>query len=101
MAFVSAKTGSGIEGLKGQLRNLIVDCPEEPPVVLTNIRHKAALTRSDKALSDALVTLAKNCPPELVAVELSEAREALEEIIGLLNNDDILESIFKNFCLGK
>jgi tRNA modification GTPase len=101
MAFVSAKTGSGIEGLKGQLRNLIVDCPEEPPVVLTNIRHKAALARSDKALSDALVTLAKNCPPELVAVELSEAREALEEIIGLINTDDILESIFKNFCLGK
>ncbi|MBI2534460.1 MAG: tRNA uridine-5-carboxymethylaminomethyl(34) synthesis GTPase MnmE [Deltaproteobacteria bacterium] len=101
MAFVSAKTGSGIDGLKAQLRNLIAGCAEEPPVVLTNIRHKAALARSDKALSDASVTLAKKCPPELVAVELSEAREALEEIIGLINNDDILESIFKNFCLGK
>jgi len=101
MAFVSAKTGSGIEGLKEQLRNLMAGCQEEPPIVLTNIRHKAALERSDKALSDALVTLAKNRPPELVAVELSEAREALEEIIGLINNDDILESIFKNFCIGK
>ena len=101
MAFVSAKTRSGIEGLKGQLRNLMAGCPEEPPIVLTNIRHKAALTRSDKALSDASVTLAKNYPPELVAVELCEAREALEEIIGLISNDDILESIFRNFCLGK
>src|SRR3990172_12974644 len=101
MAFVSAKTGSGIEGLKEQLRNLMAGCQEEPPIVLTNIRHKAALERSDKALSDALVTLAKSCPPELVAVELSEAREALEEIIGLINNEDKLESIFKNFCIGK
>ncbi len=101
MAFVSAKTGSGIEGLKEQLRNLMAGCQEEPPIVLTNIRHKAALERSDKALSDALLSLAKSCPPELVAVELSEAREALEEIIGLINNDDILESIFKNFCVGK
>lgn len=101
MAFVSAKTGSGIEGLKEQLRNLMAGCQEEPPIVLTNIRHKAALERSDKALSDALVSLAKSCPPELVAVELSEAREALEEIIGLINNEDILESIFKNFCIGK
>jgi len=101
IASVSAKTGSGIEGLKEQLRNLIVDCPEEPPVVLTNIRHKAALARSDTALSDALVTLAKNCPPEFVAIELSEAREALEEIIGLINSDDILKSIFEKFCIGK
>jgi len=101
MAFVSAKTGSGIEGLKEQLRNLMAGCQEEPPIVLTNIRHKAALERSDKALSDALVSLAKSCPPELVAVELSEGREALEEIIGLINNEDILESIFKNFCVGK
>jgi len=101
MAFVSAKTGSGIEGLKEQLRNLMAGCQEEPPIVLTNIRHKAALERSDKALSDALVSLAKSCPPELVAVELSEGREALEEIIGLINNENILESIFKNFCVGK
>ena len=101
MAFVSAKTGSGIEGLKEQLRNLMAGCQEEPPIVLTNIRHKAALERRDKALSDALVSLAKSCPPELVAVELSEGREALEEIIGLINNEDILESIFKNFCVGK
>jgi tRNA modification GTPase len=101
MVFVSAKTGSGIDGLKEQLRNLMAGCQEEPSIVLTNVRHKAALERSDKALSDALVTLAKDCPPELIAVDLSEAREALEEIVGLINNDDILESIFKNFCIGK
>lgn len=101
MPSISARTGSGIEGLKGQLRNLILGCPQEPPVVLTNIRHNAALVRSEKALADASASLAKSCPPELAAVELCDAREALEEIIGMISSDDILELVFKQFCLGK
>jgi tRNA modification GTPase len=79
----------------------MLGCQEEPPIVLTSLRHKVALVRSEKALRDASVTLTQGHPPELVAIDLSEAREALEEIIGLINNDDILESIFKNFCIGK
>jgi tRNA modification GTPase len=98
---VSAKTGSGLDRLKEILRSMILDCQEESPIVLTNLRHKAALVRSEKALRDASVMLGRAHPPELVAVALSEAREALEEIIGLISNDDILESIFKNFCIGK
>jgi tRNA modification GTPase len=48
-----------------------------------------------------MVTISDNFAPELVAVDLNQAREALEEIIGLVNNDDILERIFINFCIGK
>jgi tRNA modification GTPase len=98
---VSAKTGDGLDRLKEILRSMILGCQEGSPIVLTNLRHKAALVRSERALRDAGVTLGRGHPPELVAVELSEAREALEEIIGLISNDNILESIFKAFCLGK
>ena len=99
---VSARTGSGIEGLKEKLRSLILDCQaEETPIVLSNLRHKAALARAERSLRDAEVTLAKNCPPELAAVELGEAREALEEIIGMVTPDELLELVFKNFCIGK
>ena len=34
-------------------------------------------------------------------MDLNDAREALEEIIGMVRNDDILERIFSNFCIGK
>lgn len=98
---VSAKTGVGLDRLKEILRSVMLGCPGEPPIVLTSLRHKVALVRSEKALRDARVTLTQDHPPELVAIDLSEAREALEEIIGLINHDDILESIFNNFCIGK
>jgi len=98
---VSAKTGVGLDRLKEILRTAMLGCQEDPPIVLTSLRHKVALVRSEKALRDASVTLTQGHPPELVAIDLSEAREALEEIIGLINSDDILESIFKNFCIGK
>jgi tRNA modification GTPase len=48
-----------------------------------------------------LVTLRNNHPAELIAVDLNDAREALEEVIGIVSNDDILEHVFSNFCIGK
>jgi tRNA U34 5-carboxymethylaminomethyl modifying GTPase MnmE/TrmE len=40
-------------------------------------------------------------PTELVAVTLQHARESLEEVVGLIHSDDILELIFTKFCIGK
>jgi tRNA modification GTPase len=57
--------------------------------------------RSEESLEQGAQALESGLPSELVAVNLNEAREALEEIIGVVNNDDILELIFKNFCVGK
>jgi tRNA U34 5-carboxymethylaminomethyl modifying GTPase MnmE/TrmE len=45
--------------------------------------------------------LGESHAPEFVAMELSEARATLEEITGAIQNDDILERIFTNFCIGK
>ena len=98
---VSAKTGAGLDRLKESLRDLLFDADAEPPVVVTNLRHKSALVRSQQALGRALATLATDYAPEFVAVDLNEAREALEEIIGVINNEDILERVFSSFCIGK
>ena len=98
---VSAKEGTGLAALKQSLRSLVLGSDVEPPVVVTNLRHKSALLRSEEALSNALVTLRNNHPAELIAVDLNDAREALEEVIGIVSNDDILEHVFSNFCIGK
>jgi tRNA U34 5-carboxymethylaminomethyl modifying GTPase MnmE/TrmE len=47
------------------------------------------------------VALDEGQPPELVAVPLQQAKESLEEVVGLIQNDDVLELIFRKFCIGK
>jgi tRNA modification GTPase len=98
---ISARTGEGIPALKESLRDLILGVKMEAPVVITNLRHRSALQRSESSLSRAAVSLGESCPPEFVAMDLNEARVALEEITGIIQNDDILERIFANFCIGK
>jgi tRNA modification GTPase len=99
---VSAKTGEGVSELKQALRNLILDKEIEfSPVAITNLRQRSALQRTENALRHAAESLREGFAAEFVAVDLNEAREALEEITGLINNEDILDKIFSNFCIGK
>jgi len=98
---ISAKTGAGIDSFKRTLRELILGSNHEPPITVTNLRHRSELVRSAAGLTRAVGTLGQGIPPELAAVDLKDACEALEEIIGVVNSEDILERIFNNFCIGK
>jgi tRNA modification GTPase len=98
---VSAKTGDGIEQLKKNLRDRLIDSEMAAPLVITNLRHRVALDRSGSSLARAAVSLGESYAPEFVAMDLNEARVALEEITGIIQNDNILERIFANFCIGK
>ncbi|HSE85401.1 MAG TPA: tRNA uridine-5-carboxymethylaminomethyl(34) synthesis GTPase MnmE [Candidatus Binatia bacterium] len=98
---VSATHGYGIQELKRLLRELILPMDTEPPIVLTNLRHKGALLCGEQALADAGLALHEMQPTELIAVALQQARESLEEVIGAVYNEDILELIFSKFCIGK
>jgi tRNA modification GTPase len=98
---VSAKTGEGILQLKRSLRDLLVGAALDAPIVITNVRHRSALDRSALALERVAASLGENYAPEFVALDLNEARVALEEITGMIQNEDILERIFADFCIGK
>ena len=99
---VSAKEGKGIDSLKITLRKLLLGAKQsEPPVVVTNLRHKAALERAEGSFVEAVKALQGGLPPEIVSVDLQEAKESLEEIIGTVTDDNILERIFSQFCIGK
>jgi tRNA U34 5-carboxymethylaminomethyl modifying GTPase MnmE/TrmE len=52
-------------------------------------------------LADAGLALDEAQPPELVAVALQQAKESLEEVVGTIQHEDILELIFSKFCIGK
>ena len=101
LVLVSAKSTDGIDHLKSTLRSSLLNYQAEPVVAVTNIRHRNDLMRSAGFLEQAASALESGLPPEIASVHLNESREALEEIIGIVNNDDILERIFTKFCVGK
>jgi tRNA modification GTPase len=101
LVMVSARQGQGVQDLKRSLREVILDADTEPAFVLTNLRHKAALLRAEEVLAEAASALSEMEPTELVAVTLQQARDSLEEVVGIIHTDDILEHIFSKFCIGK
>jgi tRNA modification GTPase len=52
-------------------------------------------------MKKAIDSFQQNMGAEFTAFDLKEASIALEEIIGKITNDDILNNIFRNFCVGK
>jgi tRNA modification GTPase len=98
---VCAMDGSGVAELKSKLRQLLLGRSIESPVILNNLRHRNSLFRGHEVLATALEALERGDPPEMLAFNLQEARESFEEIVGIVTNDDILERIFSDFCIGK
>ena len=87
--------------MKAALRDCFLDSGTEPEIVVTNVRHKASLERAQASLVEVRRAIDQGLPPDIVAVDLQEARDSLEEIIGTVTNDDILDRIFSQFCIGK
>ncbi|MEK7722429.1 MAG: tRNA uridine-5-carboxymethylaminomethyl(34) synthesis GTPase MnmE, partial [Elusimicrobiota bacterium] len=100
---VSAKTGEGLPKLKTALvaeqRKVFRDGAQ---AVVTSVRHFAALSATAEELAGLETLLKKNPPPlELAAEHLRGALEALASLLGETTPEDVLGSIFKNFCVGK
>ena len=103
--YVSAETGEGLR----ELGSLIADSLEsakgtlslDAPLV-TRERHRLALTRARGELTefrDAWLT--RSVPAVVAAVHLREATRELEELIGAVDVEDVLERVFASFCVGK
>ncbi len=101
---VSALYRSGIEGLQEAIRaQLTGDRLElDSRAVITNVRHRNALTRCFEALERAREQiLARPMMGDLLAADLRYALRALGEILGETTPEEILNGIFETFCIGK
>jgi tRNA modification GTPase len=98
---VSARTGAGLDALRGLLRERLVGRgPLEDPIV-TDARHAGCLDGAASALARARESARAGLSEELVLVDLAEARRALGEIKGELTTDELYDRIFSSFCIGK
>jgi len=101
---ISCATGSGFDPLAEALRKELHfgDFDWGNHAVAINARHQACLRRAADALRAAIELLDPSTPqPELAAIDLREALDALGEIPGKLDTEDLLGSIFSRFCIGK
>ena len=66
-----------------------------------NLRQTQALEKSKKAVSTAIEILKSGREMDLAMFEVQEGIKALQEIIGEVSTDEVLNSIFSRFCIGK
>ncbi len=100
---LSCRTGQGIEQLKDAIKELVWagEIRAEMLQVMINSRHQDALRRAKEALGRTLETLRGDMTLEIAAMELRIATNAVGEIVGRTTTEDLLDSIFSQFCIGK
>jgi tRNA modification GTPase len=93
----------GIEDLKDAIRNLVWagEIRAEMLQVMINSRHQEALKRARGATLQTIGALKENLTLELAAMDLRIAVSAVGEIVGKTTTEDLLDSIFGQFCIGK
>ncbi|MGB7158598.1 MAG: hypothetical protein WBD40_11065, partial [Tepidisphaeraceae bacterium] len=96
---ISAHTGANLDLLRSRLDALAFGANERPSLAL-NARHLAALAAARAALARARAN-APTSGPEIVALDLREALDALGTILGQVSPDDVLGRVFATFCIGK
>ena len=100
--FCSAIQEKGLKEIKEYLLKAIAISEEElHSGILSNTRQIAAVRRAIKSIQSAIKSIENKLGFEFTAFDLKEASSALEEIIGKITTDDILNHIFENFCIGK
>jgi tRNA modification GTPase len=100
---VSCVTGEGVEELKDKIKELVWSgkVSGEMLEVMINSRHQEALERTRRHLQNTLDAFEQNAPLELAAMDLRIATNAIGEIVGKTTTEDLLDSIFSQFCIGK
>jgi tRNA modification GTPase len=100
---ISCKTGAGLDSLRKSLVGLVKQgaVPPREHSWAVNLRHKTALEQAKTSLEKALASTTSGLSPEFIALDLRDALDSVGLIIGATHTDDILERIFRDFCIGK
>lgn len=100
--FVSAKTGQGIKGLVLKIKSLLLHGKESARVQagLGSERQRVLVQSALESVSHAL-SLEAGYSLDAAVQDLEDALDALGELTGEVTADDVLESIFSHFCVGK
>ena len=102
LIFISARNNEGIEELKSEiLRKVNLHAINTDDVLVSNIRHLEALQKTEDSLNRVLINIDNPITSDFLASDIKQALYYLGEITGQVTTDDLLETIFSKFCIGK
>ena len=101
--FISVKDDSGIDELVKRLKDMFfegeININDE--VLVGNVRHRNSLFNASEALKKAMETISLSMPEDFISMDLQEVNKYLGEITGDSVDEEIIDRIFSQFCLGK
>ncbi|WP_294341967.1 tRNA uridine-5-carboxymethylaminomethyl(34) synthesis GTPase MnmE [uncultured Clostridium sp.] len=99
---ISTKDELGIDEIKNAIKELFFKGKiNSSEVMVTNIRHKEALYRAKECLESTLCALKDTMAIDLASIDIRNAWSALGQINGETVEEDLIDKIFSEFCLGK
>ncbi len=99
---ISAKEGIGIDNIKKEIVKAVKTGHDpEAELIITNARHKAALTSGATSLQRAREAIETGLSADLIAQDVREALHHLGTVTGAITTDTLLTTIFSRFCIGK
>lgn len=100
---VSTKTGEGIDRLLQKIKDMFTDgsVHVNDQVVITSERHKELLSQAEKSVGNAVASLENGLPEDFWTIDLMDAYRSLGTIIGKETEEDLINRIFSEFCMGK
>ncbi len=102
----SALKAAGVEALRNELTSAVEELAGRSGagsdgIAISRERHRQALATALEALENAHRGTLSAVPPELVAVDVGIAADALGAITGAVGAEDVLDAVFRQFCIGK
>ena len=100
---ISAKESIGISELEEEIKAMffqgILSFNDE--IYITNVRHKTAIQEGIKSIEQVCRSIEDGMPEDFYSIDLMNAYEVLGEIIGESVGEDLVNTIFSEFCMGK
>lgn len=100
---ISALKQVGLERIERTIENLFFEgkLTFDEDIYITNIRHKNALIEANKSLEQVYQSIITGMPEDFFTIDLMNAYEILGTILGESIDEDLINTIFKEFCMGK
>ena len=99
---ISAKSGEGLENLLNSIISKIKHWQTmNNDIIIINHRHFQSLTNTLKSVNEVKKGIALSISGDLLSIDIKNCLQHLGEITGEITNENLLDSIFKDFCIGK
>lgn len=100
-AVVSALTGQGLDQVRAFLKQVCQSSHSDQGSVILQVRQFELLSKASVSVERALNLLRTQASPEFIAFDLTEALRSMHELLGKSFDEQVIDRVFKEFCLGK